>query len=265
MTGLTFQRPPYTQLNGPEIQHFIENDLRYAVARLVELPRPDPLQVSPWVGDERVAEGYPTRPVQRCASLLRDAHNRLWRRIGCVAAEGIGLDNLDAVGVATAALAGKQLRSKMSWDWAVACAVILQLSRALKCQAADDLLMVCELHPAYAKQHLPVAELTSIVCGVHVQLIAHILFKPVETGATGGRCRLLDRWERSRLDANPHSFSRIRRSRRRKSPFRNAPIRALARVLIWYPLGPVRIVAYVGLRHGSSFRVSRGYTTSRVA
>ena len=166
MTGLTFQRPPYTQLNGPEIQHFIENDLRYAVARLVELPRPDPLQVSPWVGDERVAEGYPTRPVQRCASLLRDAHNRLWRRIGCVAAEDIGLDNLDAVGVATAALAGKQLRSKMSWDCAVACAVILQLSRAPKCRPADDLLMVCELHPAYAKQHLPVAELTSIVCGV---------------------------------------------------------------------------------------------------
>ena len=41
------------------------------------------------------------------AALLRDASERLWRRLACVAFEDIGVVNLNVVGLATAALAGK--------------------------------------------------------------------------------------------------------------------------------------------------------------
>jgi hypothetical protein len=43
---------------------------------------------------------------------------------------------------------------------AVASSVVAELSRAPKCRAADDLLMACELHPAYAKARTDLPYLT---------------------------------------------------------------------------------------------------------
>jgi hypothetical protein len=36
--------------------------------------------------------------------------------------------------------------------WAVASCTVSELCRVPKCRAADDLLMACELHPAYAER-----------------------------------------------------------------------------------------------------------------
>jgi hypothetical protein len=47
-------------VNGPEIQHLIEQDLRRAVSRIVEVPRPDPLPGSPWV-----AMSVPQKAIRR--------------------------------------------------------------------------------------------------------------------------------------------------------------------------------------------------------
>ena len=161
-------------MNGPEIQHLIEQDLRRAVPRLVEVPRPDPLPGSPWVAmsalQKAIRRGRKDLALRAAATLLRDAPDRLWRRLTCIAAEDIGLGDLDAVALATAAMGGKRLRSAIGGDWSVACAVVAALVAAPKCRAADDLLMICELHPAYARQriefrHRSSRELTEIVCG----------------------------------------------------------------------------------------------------
>ena len=61
------------------------------------------------------------------------------------------LSSLDAVGLATVALAGKQVRGTLGGEWAVASCIVSELCRVPKCRAADDLLMACELHPAYAE------------------------------------------------------------------------------------------------------------------
>jgi hypothetical protein len=92
---------------------------------------------------------------------LRDAPEKLWRRIGCVAFEDVGLANLDAVGLATVALSGKQLRAALGGEWVVASSIVSELCLAPKCRAADDLLMACELHPAYAGARAELPHLTT--------------------------------------------------------------------------------------------------------
>ena len=104
------------------------------------------------------------------ATLLRDGPEKLWRRIGCIAYEDVGVANLEAVGLTTAALAGKQDRAALGGEWAVASSVVAELCRAPKCRAADDLVMVCELHPAHAdaRSELPLLssrELIAIATG----------------------------------------------------------------------------------------------------
>jgi hypothetical protein len=69
--------------------------------------------------------------------------------------------SLEAVGLATAALAGKQARAAPGGEWAVASCVVSELSRAPKCRAAEDLLMACELHPAYVQARAELSHLTT--------------------------------------------------------------------------------------------------------
>jgi hypothetical protein len=79
----------------------------------------------------------------------------------CIAYEDLGLAAFDAVGIATVSLGGKQARAALGGEWAVASCVVAEMCRAPKCRAADDLLMVCELHPAYAEARAELPHLTT--------------------------------------------------------------------------------------------------------
>ena len=65
-------------------------------------------------------------------------------------------------------------------EWKVASCVVAELACAPKCRAADDLVMACEVHPAYARQRielrgLPTRDLSKIACGpgpVHERALA---------------------------------------------------------------------------------------------
>ncbi len=107
-------------MNGPEIQHLIENDLRRAVLRCAEPPQPDPMPASPWVAmsllQKAIRRGREDLALRAAATLLRDGPERLWRRLGCIAAEDIGLGSLEAVGLASAALAGKRIRAELGGE-----------------------------------------------------------------------------------------------------------------------------------------------------
>ena len=152
-------------MNGPEILHLIRNDLQHAVARQGEPPTPRPMDASPWVAmsamQKAIRRGREDLALCAAATLLRDAPDKLWRRIGCVAYEDVGVACLDAVGLATVALGGKQVHAALGGEWAVASCVVSELSRAPKCRAADDLLMACELHSAYAQARAELPHLTT--------------------------------------------------------------------------------------------------------
>jgi hypothetical protein len=157
--GLMFFWPPLAQgganVNGPEILHLIRHDLQRALARQGKPPTPRPMDASPWVAmsamQKAIRRGREDPALSAAATLLRDAPDKLWRRVGCIAYEDVGLAALDTLGIATVSLSGKQARAILGGEWAVASCVVAELSRAPKCRAADDLLMACELHPAYAQ------------------------------------------------------------------------------------------------------------------
>jgi hypothetical protein len=152
-------------MNGPEILHLMRHDLQGAVARHGKPQTPRPMDASPWVAmsamQKAIRRGRQDLALSAAATLLRDAPDKLWRRVGCVAFEDVGLAGLKAVGLATASLGGKQARATLGGEWAVASCVVAELSRAPKCRAADDLLMACELHPAYADARARLPRLTT--------------------------------------------------------------------------------------------------------
>jgi hypothetical protein len=141
-------------MNGLEILLLIRHDLQRAVARQGKPPTPQSMNASPWVAmsamQKAIRRGREDLALSAAATLLRDAPDKLWRRIGGVAYEDVGVASLGTVALATASLGGKLARMTLGAEWAVASCVIAELSRASKCRAADDLLMACELHPAYA-------------------------------------------------------------------------------------------------------------------
>jgi hypothetical protein len=159
-------------MNAADIQTPIEAGLALSLKKRGAPPIANPLQVSPWVAmsllQKAIRRGREDLALRAAATLLRDAPERLWRRLGCIAVEDIGLGDLAAVQMATAALEGARSRTKLGGDWAVASCVVSQLSVAIKCRAADDLLMVSDLHPAYRRQRAewrgaPLADLLPIL------------------------------------------------------------------------------------------------------
>jgi hypothetical protein len=152
-------------VNGPEVLHHIRHDLQATVARQGEPPTPRSMDASPWVAmstlQKAIRRGREDLALGAAATLLRDAPEKLWRRIGCIAYEDVGLASVEAVGLATVALEGKRHRAALGGEWAVASCVIAELSRASKCRAADDLLMACEFHPSYAEARAELPYLTT--------------------------------------------------------------------------------------------------------
>jgi hypothetical protein len=171
-------------MNGPEILHLIRHDLQRAVAERGEPPNLQLMDASPWVAmsamQKAIRRGREDLALSAAATLLRDSPEKLWRRIGCIAYEDIGVASLEVVGLATVALAGKRHRSALGGEWAVANCVVAEMCRAPRCRAADDLLMTCELHPAYAEAraelpHLTTRDLITVAAGqgsVHERALA---------------------------------------------------------------------------------------------
>jgi hypothetical protein len=101
-----------------------------------------------------VRRGHRQLALQAAASLLRDAPEKFWRRIAVIAYEDVGAGDLDAVGLVTASLGGKKVRTDLGGEWRVASFLIESLFKVRKCRANDDLLMVAERHPAYERARL---------------------------------------------------------------------------------------------------------------
>ena len=183
--------------NGPEILHLFRHELQHAVAPQGRPPTPRPTNASPWLAmsvmQKAIRRGREDLALNAAATLLRDAPEKLWRRIGCIAFEDVGVACLDAVGLATVALVGKRLRATLGGEWAVASCVVSELCRVSKCRAANDLLMACELHPAYAKARAELPQLTTrnliaVATGqrsVHERALA--LWHALGTGRRGSR------------------------------------------------------------------------------
>ncbi|HEY0919320.1 hypothetical protein, partial [Devosia sp.] len=146
-------------MDGPKIlasyrEELAEHLKAYTPPQSIALP------ISPWLAmsilQKAVRRGRRDLALQAAATLLQDAPDRLWRRLGTVAYEDVGVPSLATVGLVTAALVGKQFRATVGGEWAVASFLVDRLVAAPKNRGADDLYMVCERHPSFrsARQEL---------------------------------------------------------------------------------------------------------------
>ena len=137
-------------------------------------PTPAPLPISPWVAmsllQKAIRRGRNESAQRAAATLLWNSPDRLWRRLGIISVEDVGLGDLAAVRLVVPALVGKRARADLGGEWPVASYLVSRLSHAAKCRAADDLVMVATRHPAYVQARLELGhhcrqELMGIVAG----------------------------------------------------------------------------------------------------
>src|ERR1035437_2289598 len=130
-----------------------------------QTPACDPLNVSPWVAAscliKSTRRGQEHLALRAAATLLRDAPEKLWRRIGGLAFEEIGLADTSVTELATATLGGKRSRESLGGEWRVASTVVKLAARAAKDRAADDLLMTAELHPTFTEARRELAAMST--------------------------------------------------------------------------------------------------------
>jgi hypothetical protein len=109
------------------------------------------LTISPWVAmslmQKAIRRGRKDVALRAAATLLHGSPERLWRRLGCIAFEDVGVADLDTVAAVTAALAGKRCRENLGGEWRVASYIVSRMADAPKCRASDDLLLTAENHP----------------------------------------------------------------------------------------------------------------------
>lgn len=109
------------------------------------------LNVSPYVAmslmQKAIRRGQKQSALCAAARLLQVAPEKLWRRLGCVSFEDVGVGDFETLSLTMAALTGKRFRESIGGEWPAAAYVVCRLARAAKCRAADDLLMISDAHP----------------------------------------------------------------------------------------------------------------------
>ena len=197
------------QMNGPDILSDLRAQLAQELGCSTQVPLPAPLPISPWVAmsllQKAIRRGEEPFAFQAAATLLHSSPDRLWRRLGGIAFEDIGLADVESVSLVTAALGGKRLRASVGGEWAVASYLVSRMVHAPKNRATDDLLMTAELHPAFEGDRL---ELTY---GTLSELLG------IATGQDEILRRALALWYAVGTDRRPapgQSLSRVRPSMR---------------------------------------------------
>jgi hypothetical protein len=142
-----------------------QTDLAKRLAARDRLPDQHPLSISPWMAmsllQKAIRRGRTDLAFQSAATLLRDAPERLWRRLGGIAFEDSGIGCLPVVGLTCAALHSKRLRADLGGDWAVASLVVQALCDANKSRSSDDLFMALETLPDLRQKKSELVTLTN--------------------------------------------------------------------------------------------------------
>lgn len=99
-----------------DILNSFRNELASHLARFTP-PPVEPLSVSVWIAasllQKAIRRGRTDLAVAAAATLAVNDPDRLWRRLGGIAFEDIGLGDPCAVGLVSAALAGKRIRAEI--------------------------------------------------------------------------------------------------------------------------------------------------------
>lgn len=171
---------------------------------------PQPLEISPWLAmsllQKSIRRGETGFALRAAATLLRDAPDRLWKRLAVAVFEDIGLGSLDLIAPVMIATSSKAIRQKFGGDWILASALIERMAAARKCRAADDLLMTAISHPRYEADRLSLTyrthrELMEIATGR-----GDVITRAIALFYATGTDRYLVPTMRPRKGSNPVAF-----------------------------------------------------------
>ena len=103
-------------MNSLEIITDLRHQLAQRIAERGSVPPIAPIAASPWVAmsllQKSVRRGREDLALRAGATLFLNDPNKLWRRVGGIAFEDIGLADIDTLGVVVAALGGKRVRAQ---------------------------------------------------------------------------------------------------------------------------------------------------------
>ena len=108
-----------------------------------------------------IRRGDTAHALKAAATLLQDSPERLWRRLGVIAFEDVGVADLRTVGMVTVAQAGKRFRQQLGGEWPVAACLVELMAKAPKNRAADDLFAVPESWPDLAERRTRFTQLSN--------------------------------------------------------------------------------------------------------
>ena len=131
-------------VNGPEIPHRFENDLR----RFASAARPRPLAIDPWVASSLLQKAIRRSDVdlaERAAFTLRGYRGQgVWRRLIADAFEDVGVGSVDALIQTTTACTSPAWRLRAGRDELSLRFVVRLLAEAPKDRSPDYL--ICAAH-----------------------------------------------------------------------------------------------------------------------
>lgn len=153
-------------MTEPDLISRFRTELIQKVAAQGRVSEGQTLPISPWLAmsmlQKAVRRGRVELALNAAATLLRDDPDRLWRRLGSVAFEDVGLGCASTLGLTVAALTGKRFRAAVGGEWAVASVVVKAMCAAPKSRAADDLYMALETLPTLVDTRRVLAAETSL-------------------------------------------------------------------------------------------------------
>ena len=167
------------------LTEYLINGLSEALAKAEEPTPPIPLAADRYIAlsalQKAIRRGEEELALRSAMTLMIGGPHAIWRRLGIIAFEDIGVANIDLVGWVTVLIGDRDLRQRLGGEWEVMGFVIRALCRSPKCRATDDLVHLIERDPALAdlRDELPGLSLrnriglaTSCTGGIEVQGLA---------------------------------------------------------------------------------------------
>ncbi len=137
------------------LTEYLINGLSEALAKAEEPARPIPLIADRYVAlsalQKAIRRGHQELALRAAMNLMIGGPHAIWRRLGIIAFEDIGVGNIDVVGWVTVVIGKPEVRQRLGGEWCLADFLIRTLCRSAKCRAADDLVHLIERDPALAE------------------------------------------------------------------------------------------------------------------
>lgn len=90
-----------------------------------------------------IRRGETGHALRAAATLLRDAPDRLWKRLAVAVFEDVGLGCLHLIAPVLIGTSAKGIRQKCGGDWIVASAIVERMAAARKCRPTEPIANCC--------------------------------------------------------------------------------------------------------------------------